>query len=184
MTTYKLPEWLGGHECSLHEHDEVREVSVVDLREPDGTWTFRLTVPHRLLTEVVPPLPPEPDALAVKVRDHVFVVDVAGGQLVYLCPGPCHDPLDWRELCALAEEWDAPIVPLVPDPVASAPELPFELDSCRVAATVAVNAPFVSICAFDPNQEHDEQYTPAEAEQIAYAILRAAREARKAGGES
>ncbi len=180
MTTYKLPEWLGGHECSLHEHDEVREVSVVDLREPDGTWTFRLTVPHRLLTEVVPPLPPEPDALAVKVRDHVFVVDVAGGQLVDLCPGPCHDPLDWRELCALAEEWDAPIVPLVPDPVASAPELPFEVKDFDLDyARVSVHEGKVAISA--PTSAHLE---PDDAEQFAAAVLRAAREARKAGGES
>lgn len=65
ITTYKLPDWMGGLTCRLHAHFEELGTSSVDVDNPDCSWTYRLTVPRALLTEVAPALPPEPPNGAV-----------------------------------------------------------------------------------------------------------------------
>lgn len=55
MTTYRLPDWLGGHGCSIiADHGNGR----VDVRLLD--WGIVVELERTSLTEVKPPLPPEP----------------------------------------------------------------------------------------------------------------------------
>lgn len=166
MKRYQLPERLGGGivECEEYQKDGNDWVwfSV-------GDWMYHCRADA--LTEVKPPLPPEPDAPAVMLGGRVWVRQGFVGDYHYEASG--FHGHSWLALNQLSN--GVPIVPLVPDPVVSAPELPFKAD----AAIVEVN----------PNPDDDEPIwlhvestwrTPDEAERIGLAILRAAREARTA----
>lgn len=178
MTTYRLPAELGGIEvrnAGMRGDGRLILVPVApELAELD--WEFCLD--QGALTEVKPPLPPEPPVRTV-------VLDREGDAWIRNAsedrPWACFDlSADWKHL----NDRYGPVTVMVPDPVASAPELPFSLDSCNVVATVAVDrdnaGTFVAICACNLDHQESERYTPDEAERIGYAILRAAREARAA----
>lgn len=63
MTTYRLPEWLGGQVVTILNTEavhaqELRNVDVKLVGEPDRSW---FSVPYLWLTKVEPQLPPEFD---------------------------------------------------------------------------------------------------------------------------
>jgi hypothetical protein len=115
MTTYKLPEWLGGHECDLK-----------DLNKSDGFARVRfvlnghevwIDIDYMQLVKVAPPLPPEPPVGAVMLDG----ADVAwqrirddGSVLHWRHDG---ERRDWAEMAAAG-----PLTLLVPDPAADAGE--------------------------------------------------------------
>lgn len=137
------------------------------IRHEDGTQHHHAASQTYHL--VKPPLPEEPPAGSVVLdRDGDAWTHKAGDDRRWECHG-------------LEADWDhlnnryGPVVLMVPDPVASAPELPFALGSCERSAMVsATEGGRVSLAI------ENEWYTPDEADRIGYAILRAAREARAA----
>ncbi len=169
MTVYKLPEWMGGLTCKLHTHWDESGTSTVDVDAPGGASTHRLTVPRLLLTEVKPPLPEEPPVGAIVLdRDGDAWARKDQGDKPWECGGL---DADWEHL----NNRYGPLVRMVPDPLASAPELPFALGSCERSAMVSVlDGNRVSLAI------ENEWYTPDEAERIGLAALRAAHEARAA----
>lgn len=179
MTTYKLPEWLGGgtYEAVGIHHDDHGE-SMIRLDIP-GVGTRRL--PSDLLTEVKPPLPPEPeDGYVGRAGRFVWERDDRAEQQGEAGPGkhwwrPGDDrTYTWEAVHEINTNAGADLVRLVADPADDAPELPWTLDSCRRRAsvgtpkhgTVVVDVPGVD-------------YTPGECEQIARALLSAARAVRE-----
>jgi len=87
----------------------------------DGTVVY---VPRDLLTEVKPPLPPEPPVGSV-VRNRYNQVYVRSGRETYpwsLAGGV--GTYDWVHVLAKGPGWVAPVL-LVPDPLAEAPDLPY-----------------------------------------------------------
>lgn len=131
MTTYRLPDALGGAEVEITSEPGQRLAS---FRIP-GTNMGIITLAHSLLVEVKPPLPPEPTV------DGTFVTVESEGPKVYaysrrgavrmsmhpdLLPEYCwwwHDDTSWVSWAQVCAEGD-PVV-RVPDPAADAPELPW-----------------------------------------------------------
>jgi hypothetical protein len=168
VTTYRLPD--GAEIASL-------DVNGSNIR--DRVWVTHPTlgsimIDREKLTEVPPPLPPVPDAPAVLVGDMVWARDdMQGVGPVFVCPG--YSPVTWPELHQIAE--GKPIVALVPDPAAGAPELPWEgLDARGGKLTVHRNGSLFRIGG--PGLYYSDVRVDV-AEQAALAILRAAREARR-----
>ncbi len=176
MTTYKLPENLVGIEVrEAGRRGDGRLILVpADPALVDLDWEFCL--PEVDLVEVVPPLPPEPDVPAVSLGGRVWARAGTAGDYHWVAEG--FHGRSWLAMNQLSQ--GVPIVPLVPDPVAFAPELPFEVKDFDLDyARVSVHEGKVAVSA--PTSAH---LYPEDAEQFAAAILRASREARKAGGES
>lgn len=171
MTSYRLPDDLGGYPCTLIR----RNVPTNDMWEfvvDRGHDSFPICLPPTVVVEVEPPLPAEPprDAVMVDRNGRVWLCGSHGwfaarhhGETVFT---------PWAELCGA----EGPLTQLVPDPVASAPELPFR----ETYGEVQANTP-----GYDDHQPvrialSKGFYHPDDAEQIGLAILRAAREARAA----
>lgn len=167
MKLYELPERLGGGivECEEYEKDGNNWVwfSV-------GDWMYHCRADA--LTEVRPAVPEEPP------HDSVLV-DRFGGVWLYGSHGwfgarrngPA-EFITWAELHGDR----GPLTQLVPDPVESAPELPYNSDGATVEVKRLSSTDDLPVWLFVPSTWR----TPEQAEEIAAAILRAAREARAA----
>lgn len=174
MTLYVLPDG-----------SEIASLDINGSTDAAKAWVTHpilgsILIDRDKLTEVPPPLPPIPDALAVAIGDHVFIRDYIGNDAVFICPGSCHPhPPHWAELNELAAKEGKPIVALVPDPADAAPELPYELldgaTQLRVEAvgkSVRLSLEEDDMCvSFDTDREH--------APRVVGAIARAARDARR-----
>lgn len=124
MTLYKLPDWLGGHKCqALNENGQG---VLVEIDQYEGQ---RIIVPRDLLTEVKPPLPPEPPDGTVYGN---------GADAWIRCDGPEVDQPGrwWLTGSDVPDRWADHVGPLVskpgwrryvPDPADDAPELPWRL---------------------------------------------------------
>lgn len=162
MTTYRLPD---GIEAETTEHGLVHVGLGHWLRHPSlGT----IWVGADRLTEVKPP-PPEPDPLTVVIDRHgmAWQREAGTGSPDWLSLG---DHMTWQALNAER----GPLTRLIPDPADDAPALPWTLDSCRRSASVGTpkhGTVVVDVPGID--------YTPGELEQIARALLAAARAARE-----
>lgn len=129
MTTYRLPDWLGGHKCrSVNEGD--KEVLV----EIDQYESHRIIVPRDLLTEVKPPLPPEPeDGYVGRAGRFVWERDDRAEQQGEAGPGkhwwrPGDDrTYTWEAVHEINTNAGADLVRLVADPADDAPELPWAI---------------------------------------------------------
>lgn len=139
---------------------------------PDGKT---VTVPVEMATEVSPLVPPEPPNGTV----------MSDGTSVVIRCDDADDPEGrwWGDGWTEFERWHAIGSNLatqgwqryVPDPAATAPALPWRLGSCERNAWVYMPKPegeiYLDIGAAD--------YTPGEVEQIATALLTAARRCRE-----
>lgn len=177
MTKFKLPDILGGIEVE-DVGDQVHGLSTavqtlmshVTVEVP-GVGLVRIA--RNKLTEVEPPLPEEPPVGAVVLdRDGDVWARKDQGDKPWECGGL---DADWEHL----NNRYGPVVRMVPDPVASAPELPWEYrDEDRIPFGVQLHA-VEPLIAFDSTCPR--YYMPLDqAEQMALAILRAVREARAA----
>ncbi len=114
---YRLPD---GIEVKSSNDGEVTGAGVWVVHPTYGS----IAVDRDILTEVAPPLPPVPDAPAVLIGEQVWARDdIKGVGPVFVLPGG--PTLDWEELNGHAAAQVRPIVPLVPDPAADAPALPY-----------------------------------------------------------
>lgn len=176
MTTYRLPDWLGGHKCQALNENSSQGV-LVEIDQYEGQ---RIIVPRDLLAEVKPPLPPQPEY-------GEFVACGTDGNLLpiyrrWMDPDGWSDVSDrnshsvpWAQVCEVSQNraYRNPIR-LIADPADDAPPLPWTLDSCRRSASVGTprhGTVVVDVPGID--------YTPGECEQIARALLSAARAARE-----
>ena len=135
MPRYRLPDALGGEEM-----DDLEEAGA-----PIGTVAFILEghlvcVARGLLTEVEPPLPPEPPVGSV-VRAQAPGRE-SGGRWVFehtddgVWYTTAHDrPYEWRDLRA-----GAPVL-LVPDPFGEPVELPWRCNGVEVQQTRSDTGP-------------------------------------------
>jgi hypothetical protein len=129
MTKYRLPEALGGGEFEEYRH--------VDggTEAPVGTVAFLLdgcifTVGRKLLTEVPPPLPPEPP-------EDSFITSRFEGQISVWFHGPYdwwkvgaagqQPPRTWPQIVERCPDWTL----LIPDPFAEPVELPWSGTKCQ-----------------------------------------------------
>lgn len=144
ITRYRLPESLGGCEATVVEVDPALQLGGFPahvLRTDTGTW---LVAQQRDLTEVKPPLPPEPPHGAI-----VHVQHPHGGFVAerddhapnttppnYWWTTNEAGPIDWTDLASGAER----ITKLVPDPFAEPVALPWsEKSSFGTPLTVHTN---------------------------------------------
>jgi hypothetical protein len=130
---YRLPDSLGGHEvyvvppCPGASPPMIGCEAAALVAFP-GT-TRRMIMPEEWLTEVEPPLPPEPeDGTDLRVGEAVFSRrddwSETNGEYRWYSTLVSHGPYDWRRINELYEgEW----VRLVPDPAVDAPPLPYSL---------------------------------------------------------
>lgn len=183
MTTYRLPEGLSEvvaiPPSPLFLPIEVGGEPGLLVAVPNTT--IRMIVPVSCLTEVPPPLPPIPDALAVAIGDHVFARD-DDSHPVFICPGGgvCHITMTWSELNELASKEGKPIVALVPDPAVDAPALPWEHidhDEDRLVIDEFMQDDFA---AHVKTSSGGVVLTASKAEQAGLALLSIARAARDA----
>lgn len=185
MTTYRLPDWLGGHEARVDPDvgdTAVRFVALL-VKDPDGT-EHSIELHGDLLTKVEPPLPPVPDCFALLVGEHVYVLDsfTSTGERAWVSPLR-KEALTDKELAADAVQHGHEIIPLVPDPAHGAPELPWSLESTQIPetwASVATHDGAVIVSAFDHLRGEGEHYHPDDAEQLGITILHAVRVVRAA----
>jgi hypothetical protein len=120
MTTYRLPEVLGGAEAELIQWNDKHYPSFASL-DIGGVVVI---VPQEHLTEVKPPLPPEPEkpAYVVDRTEHVWQRRRTGWQCI---TGGQQSWADlWRDF--------GPLSRLVPDPFAEPVELPWRLRGVEV----------------------------------------------------
>jgi hypothetical protein len=116
MTRYQLPDALGGG-----EYDEAPITGAIASCKGFIIDGHTVAVHEALLTEVVPPLPPEPPpGSVVRACGRVFEQRPDGE------PGRWFDTWTngWTRWSKVCEE--GPPALLVPDPLAGAPELPWE----------------------------------------------------------
>jgi hypothetical protein len=184
VSRFKLSDWLGGQvydangDFPAHMDHEQIELIVPEL---GNVW-----FPAEFLTEVPPPAPPEPPHGTVLRKNRPFASvwecinepEQHNGDHHWFTVGGRQHPQGWSGY-TWEEVWThiyRGYTVLVPDPAADA-VLPFALGSCQRSAKVYVlDGGRVSLAI------ENEWYTPEEAERIAAAILRAAREAK--GGQS
>lgn len=125
MTTYRLPDALGGGEVEIvtpawADKAIVCEVALVS--DP----SVRVTLARRLLVEVTPPLPPEPLTGYYLLKENsaapLFVAEHEQDYGQWYVAG--HEKaFSWSELCA---HWPSlSFTRLVPDPFAEPVELPW-----------------------------------------------------------
>lgn len=155
MTTYRLPD---GTEATATLHGAKAWVKHTTL----GT----ILVDSDKLTEVKPPLPPEPPEGSV-VLDHEGDAWQRHGS--WRCPNDKDDRVLERGWSLLNEEF-GPLRRLVPDPSADAPGLPWTLGDHKDRVAVMDNG--LVWIFLEP-----DYHSPEEARLRAAAILRAAREA-------
>lgn len=172
-TRYKLPEWLGGHEVDVHGTRGDGQLIVTPRGiGPTGVNPTEIHIDRDELTEVKPPLPPEPGPLAV-VRDRhgmAWQREAGTGSPDWLS---LSDHKTWQELNADL----GPLTLLVPDPADDAPELPFTLHGGPNGEWLATVQPSAAAKGQVFMEVESTDYDPATARNIAAAILRAAREA-------
>jgi hypothetical protein len=125
---YRLPEFLGGGEFEAAAVNDSGQYIGFDF---PGFGINRTWFPLSVLTEIEPPLPPEPPVGA-------FVAAGADGNLLpfyrrldegWGIVGGSIDGVTWADICAMSQKRaNRPPVLLVPDPLAEAPELPWECE--------------------------------------------------------
>jgi hypothetical protein len=133
MTTYRLPEALGGGEVEV----EIVPNPSVTRRTDNGfvrvliktdDESFPIALPFSVLTEVEPPLPPEPDgpAYVVDRDENVWQRRRTGWQRI------TGGQQSWAEL------WRdfGPLTRLVPDPFAERIELPWRSGNGAFSITI------------------------------------------------
>jgi len=119
MTTYRLPEALGGGEVEIVTpawagNAIICEVALVD--QPD----VKVSLARSLLTEVEPPLPPEPAPGSVLRCNDGYLHIRRGSGMARSDHREGYST--WAEIVA---SHDQPLVRLVPDPFAEPVELPW-----------------------------------------------------------
>jgi len=176
MTRYRLPDILGSVECAFHS-----------LGHEDGDWIvelvdtapgLRLELPASSLTEVNPPLPPEPPIGSVVLDSSRKAWQRTGGHRgIWEC---CQDDAgaDWEDLNAAPY---TPVTLLVPAPEPVALPFEFRVDDRTGDPTGTAAAMFVKI---DPDCFRRVRFgfyntisrtaTPAQAREIGHAYLSAA----------
>jgi hypothetical protein len=181
MTTFRLPADLGGIEVREAGKRGDGRLILVPTADELAELDMEFCISEHLLTAVRPPLPEEPpNGTVISNGADAWIRcddENGGGALWYLTGNK--QAWTWKEMRPdiAGAEWKR----YVPDPVASAAELPWEYfdeDRIRFGVQLHHDEPLVSFDSTCPRY-----YMPlADAEQMALAILRAAREAK--GGES
>jgi hypothetical protein len=126
VTRYRLPEALGEVEM-LTDQEPTRAVN--EYRWVHHAELGLIQVHRNRLTEVKPPLPEDPGPGAWLVNGQVCVRTTEDDDAAPWCwPGAlAHGTSTWSEWPDLLKAVGVgPIVRLVPDPLAEAPELPWE----------------------------------------------------------
>lgn len=170
-TRYRLPDALGGGECTL-----------IGQRRPDGLYgrvqvgegddAISIDLLRSLLTEVEPPLPPEPPFRAVVLDRERDCWQLGDG---WSSPFSTAE-LSWLEL----NKNYGPLVVLVPDPLAEAPELPWVCETPTGSITINDRGDGrVQVAIVD---QHDERatatITPSMALEAGLALLAAGDQAQ------
>jgi len=180
---YRLPEYLGGVECTLlSSHGDGRVTVVLP-----GKAGLTIELP---LSDLVELLPEEPaDGSIVEIISQQFGdaylgyrqiwtrSDALGGWFTFSENSKRQEPASWRSLCATG-----PVIGLVPDPADGAPDLPWEYkDPDGIPFTVTLDVPPNAVPYIRFANDCPIYHMPLEyAEVLAAALLRAAREARAA----
>ena len=115
MARYRLPEALGGGECIFYAKGYAPGCVIVEL--VDVAPGLRVEIEEVALTEVKPPLPPEPPNGVVYIEGWGYWQKFSGfweGTVSRKCNS-------WADVCALGTP-----VRLVPDPFAEPVEHPWE----------------------------------------------------------
>jgi len=169
MARYRLPADLLAAMVELPE-----DGGAVD---EDGVWMLRFDLPGgririqlEALEEVPPLLPPEPGMQTVVIDKWGYAwQNVMNGRGPW-CRTVKDDAAEWEEL----NQRFGPLTPLVPDPLAGAPELPWEHQCSdeRGPFKVSVSSA-VTRAVYVEGWSH---LTAAEARQMGLALLRAAAE--------
>lgn len=189
MSTYRLPDWLGGHEARLNP-DVTAEYSFLALivAGPDGVeWSIE--VAEEMVTKVEPPLPPEPpdgfvgrqpprDGRSSRIWERD---DRAWGEddVRHWWGTGFEKPFSWAELLDWLDGDE--LIPLVPDPAHGAPELPYYVygdqgyTALRVTAWPSLLAPRTGAIDVLGNTS---ELTVEELEATGAAILSVARRIR------
>jgi len=134
MTTYRLPDALGGAEVEiLSNSPETQRTDFVRVSVETDTERFIFDIPQWALVEVEPPLPPEPDKPAYFVdRDEKVWQKVRSGwQCITGGRLPWADL--WRDY--------GPLTRLMLDPFAEPVELPWAVYGIRVGQCVFGGSP-------------------------------------------
>lgn len=170
--THELPPHLGGWPCrplgSAANNELGQMLTLVEyaVQAPEQPRTFRIFVDRHELTEVEPPKPEPPSGSAVAANYSVWLRG-HGGWFDGFEPDVGREFLTWQQLNTRHPE----VQVLVYDPVASAPELPWQLPVSGSSARIHHDGDLPGrICIDIP----DGDYSPTEAAEIAGVLLRAA----------
>lgn len=184
MTSYRLPDWLGGHEVDIlgvrGDGDRICRPRTDDIQNDERV---EIHIHPDLLVEIKPPLPEEPPSGGAAATTYSVYVRCAKG---WFDAFASDDPIRFKTWEWLNHEHPE-IRPLAFDPVANAPELPYVLaDESDDRITVSTGpGPFRRNCVDIGFNLHEDatdycRYEPDEAELLGLAILRAARQAKEA----
>lgn len=172
---YRLPDALGGGECVYHADGIDNDRIVVEL--VDTVPGLRLELELSVLTEVKPPLPPEPPQLVtVRVGARAFVRDdLVLSRASWVGPDGRHT---WSELCDLAQQktgFPPVLLVPVPEPVELPWSTPFLLGATGVRVFIGDSSIRVEVLG-----KHIG-ITTAEAREMARALWTAADAAENGG---
>lgn len=172
---YRLPESLGGGEFEAFiDYHRVGELGA-DFVRFDVPGVGLVDIERGGLTEVKPPLPPEPPIGSV-VRDK-------NGRVWVSLQGPT--PYVWQSTVGGKERWAdlvagrGPLTLLVPDPFAEPVELPYTLSvghhtKVRISAPVSRIGPIVALSLASGGRFVSPDMAPATARDLARALWAAA----------
>lgn len=184
---YRLPDTLGGWDVQIVAELSGSEVQVMILDGPHAG--LLLVLARSMLVEVKPPMPEEPGPGAWSINGQAcFRTTEKPGQEAWSWPQNAVDShrswFEWDELRDRLVEHYGPgitVVPLVPDPLAEAPGLPWlsESDLRAFGVQVMGDRPEVRIFLRDRDDSSTIVRVSARtAEQAGLALLRAAKTLR------
>jgi hypothetical protein len=180
MSGFRLPDSMGGHRVKVLEGNFYNDGDTFmwKLIVEAGDESFPMFLPPTVLVEVAPPLPPPEPPLGTLLRDNEGCIwerdDPTDKRLAHWFNGG-NELITWEKLWARG-----PLARMIPDPADTAPELPWHLGCRSRTASVYKPRPILDDSMQLVIEVERNDYTADEAEQIAAAILRAAREARAA----